>query len=307
MDISIPRPLLPGDTVAMIGVSGCIHKEPVQQYVDEAERALRDLGFNVRVDETCGKRWGFFAGTDRERADALNRAFADDDVDGIWCIKGGYGCCRMVELADWEMIRHHPKPFIGYSDITVLHTALHQRCHLATFHGPMPIGGIGEANIPSLMHAVSGRPDRELKNIDGSPLVSLRQGAAEGILVGGNLNLLASGCGTPNDLDVRGKLLFLEDVGEFSYHIDSYLQQMFNAGKFSECAGIIFGGFTNCNEEYDHSNCFSVDDLLDQIAARVKVPVIKNLQAGHLQDKLTLCLGRTYRMDADEGTIRLVG
>ena len=126
-------------------------------------------------------------------------------------------------------------------------------------------------------------------------------------LVGGNLNLLASGCGTPNELDVRGKLLFLEDVGEYSYHIDGYLQQLFNAGKFSECAGIIFGGFTDCNEEYERSNSFSVDDLLEQIAQRVKVPVIKNLQAGHMKDKLTLCLGRTYRMDADAGRIRLVG
>ncbi len=307
MRITIPKPLLPGDTVAMIGVSGCIHKDPVQQYVDEAEAALRGLGFKVVVDATCGKRWGFFAGTDQERAGALNRAFADDRIDGIWCVKGGYGCNRMVELADWDMIRQHPKTFIGYSDITVLHTALHQRCRLATFHGPMPIGGIAESNVASLMHAITGQPDRELINIDGSPLVGLRSGTAEGILVGGNLNLLASACGTPNELDVRGKLLFLEDVGEYSYHIDGYLQQLFQAGKFTECAGIIFGGFTDCNEEYDHSNCFSVDDLLEQIAARVKVPVIKNLQAGHMKDKLTLCLGRTYRMDADEGTIRLVG
>ena len=307
MDITIPTPLLPGDTVAMIGVSGCIHKDPVQQYVDEAEAALRALGFNVRVDETCGRRWGFFAGTDPERAEALNRAFADDEIDGIWCIKGGYGCSRMVELADWDLIAAHPKAFIGYSDITALHTALHQRCHLATFHGPMPIGGIAPSNLPSLMHAISGQPDWELVNIDGSPLVGLHPGTAEGVLVGGNLNLLASGCGTPNELDVRGKLLFLEDVGEYSYHIDGYLQQLFNAGKFSECAGIIFGGFTDCNEEYERSNSFSVDDLLEQIAQRVKVPVIKNLQAGHMKDKLTLCLGRTYRMDADAGRIRLVG
>ncbi|MBR5344505.1 MAG: LD-carboxypeptidase [Clostridia bacterium] len=305
MNIIYPKPLKAGDTVALIGVSGCVHREDVDGYVADAKACLESLGFRVKVDESCSKRYGFLSGTDEERAAALERAFCDAEVDGVWCIKGGYGCARMVELVDWAKIAAHPKAFIGYSDITVLHIALYERCHLATFHGPMPGSGITEPCRESLLHAISGNPDRELINPDGSPLRPLRSGIAEGVLVGGNLSLLAASCGTPNQLDTKGKLLFIEEVGEFSYRVDEFLWQLEHTGMFQNCAGILLGGFTDCNEEYDHSQCFTTDEILQQMADRVNVPVLAGLQVGHMDDKLTLAFGRRYRLDADTGRVTL--
>ncbi len=305
MSCRIPKPLLPGDTVALVGVSGCVHKEDPERVVAEAAETLQAFGYRVRVDETCAKRYGFLSGTDAERADALTRVFLDDSVDGVWCLKGGYGCSRMVDLVDWEAVAAHPKAFIGYSDITVLHMALHDRCRLATFHGPMPASGISEACRESLLNAIRGTPDRELRNLDGSPLRALRGGAAEGELVGGNLSLLAASCGTSHQLNAKGKILFIEEVGEYSYRVDSFLWQLQQAGMLTECAGVVLGGFTDCSEEYPHDQCFTTDEILRQTAERLSVPVLAGLQCGHMHDKLTLCLGRKYRMDADAGSIGL--
>ena len=303
----IPKPLLPGDTVALVGVSGCIHEENIDEMVQRAVARLEGLGFKVKLDPTCSKRYGYLAGTDEERAAALMNAFADDEVDGVWCIKGGYGCIRMLDMIDWEMIRQHPKAFIGFSDITTLHTVLHERCGLCTFHGPMPKSGPMKpgATTDSLMHALAGKPDREIKNLNGTPLTTIHGGVAEGQLVGGNLTLVTAGTGTAYDLDVKGKLLFLEDVGERTYVIDRYLHQLYHAGKLTECAGIILGGFTDCVVE--DPNCgLTLEEVLRDVFSKVKVPVLAGLQAGHMREMVTLPLGRTYRMDADKGSITLV-
>ncbi len=307
MNITIPKPLRPGDTVALIGVSGCIHQDDPEQKTLEAAELLRGLGFRVKVDPTCSERFGYLSGTDAERAEALNRAFADDEIDGVWCIKGGYGVTRMLPMTDFDLIARHPKAFIGFSDITALHMALHEKCCLATFHGPMPNGGrITAASVPSLMAALAGEPERRVQNLNGQPLHCLKPGRAEGVLVGGNLSLLAAGCGTPYDLDTADKLLFIEEVGEYSYRVDEFLWQLWHCGKLSRCRGILFGGFTECGEEYDHSHCFTTEEILAQFAERVSVPVLANLQAGHTGDQVILCLGRQYRMDAEAGCLEFV-
>ena len=142
-------------------------------------------------------------------------------------------------------------------------------------------------------------------NIDGSPLGKLHGGSAEGMLVGGNLTLVAAGTGTRYDLDVRGKLLFLEDIGERTYVLDRYLHQLYMAGKLTECAGVILGGFTDCRVEYPEHG-LTLEEVLRDVFDKVAVPVITGLQAGHMREKLTLPLGRRYRMDADAGTIELL-
>ena len=303
----IPKPLLPGDTVALVGVSGCIHEENIDELVQQAVQRLDGLGFKVKLDASCSRRYGYLSGTDEERAVALMNAFADDEVDGIWCIKGGYGCIRMLNLIDWDMIAAHPKAFIGFSDITTLHTVLHERCGLCTFHGPMPKSNpmAPGATTDSLMHALAGQPDREIRNLNGTPLKCIHGGVAEGMLVGGNLTLVTAGTGTAYDLDVRGKLLFLEDVGERTYVLDRYFHQLYHAGKLTECAGIILGGFTDC--EIEDPNCgLSLEEVLHDVFSKVEVPVLSGLQAGHMREMVTLPLGRKYRMDADKGTITLV-
>ena len=302
----IPKPLLPGDTVALVALASALRGDDVPDTVRKSAEKLEALGFHVVIDPTCYHHHGFFAGTDRERADALNRAFADDGIDGIWCLRGGYGCIRLLELLDWDMIARHPKPFIGYSDITTLHTALHERCGLCTFHGLMAASDRFEGpSLDSLLHAIQGTPDEVLINPDGTPLRCLQSGIAEGELVGGNLSLIAASTGTPWDLDTTGKLLFLEDVGEFTYSIDRYLQQVYLSGKLNRCAGVIFGGFTNVKTE-DPRFGFEMDEILDMLVQKLHVPVIAGLQAGHMREKVTLLLGRRYRMNANTGEIRLI-
>ncbi len=303
MNIIQPKPLYPGDTVALIGISGCIHNDHPGQDAEEAARLLESLGFKVRLDPTCARQYGFLSGTEEERAEAFHRAFADDSVDGVWCVKGGYGVARMLPLVDWDLVRKHPKAFIGFSDITAMHAALHRKCGLATFHGPMPNGGrITKASVPSLLHALAGQPE-PYENLNGQPLQGLRPGVAEGVLVGGNLSLLAALCGTEYALDTTDKLLFIEEVGEDSYRVDEFLWQLQLSGMLDHCAGILLGGFTDCREEYDHSHCFTVDEILAQMVERVHVPVLAGLQSGHTGDQVTLCLGRRYRMDATACTL----
>lgn len=301
-----PKPLRPGDTVALIGVSGCLHVNDVSDRVDACVRRLEALGFKVKLDPTCKEQFGYFSGTDRERAEALNRAFADDSVDGVWCIKGGYGCIRILEYVDWEVIRSHPKAFIGFSDITTLHLAMNDKLGLATYHGPMPNsdsfpGAYGE----SLLHAIAGAPDRVLANPDGTPLTCLRSGTAEGELIGGNMSLMAAACGTAYDFDTTGKVVFMEEVGELTYAIDRMLWQMYTAGKFDRCAGIVFGAFTNCRNEYPASG-FELDQVIAQLVEKLHVPVLWGLQAGHISSSLTIPLGRRVRMDADRGLIEIL-
>lgn len=302
----IPKPLRPGDTVAVIGVSGCIHDDDAFHLVKDCVGKLTALGFRVKVDPTCWSRHGYLSGTDEARAAALNRAFADDSVDGVWCVKGGWGCLRLMKLIDWDVIRSHPKAFVGYSDVTTLHSAMHELCGLCTFHGPMPkTDRFDGASLDSLLHAVTGQPDRELVNPDGSPLRYVHPGVAQGALVGGNLSLVAASIGTPYDLSTDGKLLFLEDVGEATYAIDRYLQHLYHAGKFDRCAGVILGGFTDCAMD-DPDAAFTLEEIFADLFGKLGIPVLAGLQAGHLTEKITLPLGRHYRMDADALRITLI-
>lgn len=302
----IPKPLKPGDTVAMIALSSCVPgAADRERVVLESAAKLERQGFHVRIDPTCYTQWGHFAGTDEQRAEALNNAFRDDSIDGVWCIRGGYGCIRLPQMIDWDMVATHPKAFVGYSDVTTIHSAMHQKAQLCTFHGPMPKSdSFMGPSLDSIMHAVSGTPDRSLINFDGTTPECLREGVAEGMLVGGNLCLVATSMGTPYALDTTGKILFLEDIGEMIYSIDRYLQQLYLAGCFDRCAGVVFGGFTDCKLDFEGDT--TMEEVLQQLAAKLHVPVMKGLQCGHLKESLTLCLGRRYRMDAAKGTLELI-
>ena len=302
----IPKPLKPGDTIAMIGVSGAIRDDDLDGAVRTCAARLEGLGFRVKIDPSVYGQYGYLSGTDRERADALNRAFADDSVDGVWCIRGGYGCIRMLDMIDWEMIARHPKAFIGYSDITTLHTVLHERCGLCTFHGPMPVTSYFDGPmIDSLMHAITGHPDHALVNLDGSSLGKLRGGTAEGMLVGGNLSLITGTIGTPYELDTKDRILFIEEIGERTYCVDRMMTQQRLAGKFEDCAGIVFGDFNDCPVEYPEFG-LTLEEVIRDIAAPCGKPIFTGLQAGHVTPKLTLPLGTRCRMDAGSCTLEIL-
>ncbi len=300
-----PKPLCPGDTVRLIGVASHIYGEDIPKEVRERAEMLERLGFRVKVDESCYKHYGYLCGTDEERAEALMRAFDDDGADGVWCIRGGYGCLRILPLIRWDVISANPKAFIGYSDITTLHIAINQRCGLGTFHGPMP-GNIPETAWArqSLMQALAGTPEKRLNPTETPALDVLCAGVGEGEITGGNLSLVTASLGTPDEIDTRGKLLFLEDVGEKVYALDRYLYELKLAGKFRDCAGVILGQFTHCPAEEDGRG-FTLQDVLRDVFGDEHVPVMVGLEAGHIDESLTIPLGRRYRMNTEKKTIAL--
>lgn len=289
-----------GDTIGFIAPSGAVRTEgAIERAVAEAERA----GFRVKLGESCGKKYGYLSGTDEVRARDVNRMFLDDEVDAIQCVRGGYGTTRMLDLLDYEAIAAHPKVFIGFSDITAMHIAMLQRADLVTFHGPMGVSDWTEAMHPfsydSMMRAIgAAEPMGELVNAPDYPVRgTVNPGCADGLLVGGNLTLITSLLGTPYELDTKDRILFIEEVGERTYCIDRMLTQLRLAGKFRDCAGVVFGDFTDCPVEYPQFG-LTIKEIIRDVVAPCGKPVMTGLQSGHCTPKLTLPLGVRCRMDA---------
>ena len=300
-----PKPVRPGDCIRIVGVSGAV-RQSMGQSVEEAAGRIEALGFRVQVDASAYARYGYLSGTDAQRADALMRAFTDPGVDAVLCIKGGYGTPRILDRLDYAAIRGSGRAFIGYSDITALHAAIAQRSALCTYHGPMPISeslGEDEATRNSFLRALSGESG-PLRNPDGAPLCRLRGGKACGELVGGNLSLIAALMGTPYELNTRGRILFLEDIGEKTYSVDRMLTQLRLSGKLDACAGIVLGQFTDCAVEFASYGLTLEEVFSDLLPSRV--PAVRGLMAGHCSPNLTLPLGRTCALDADAGTLSVL-
>ena len=299
-----PRPLRRGDTIGLVGISGAMHDPEVN--FDKMMAVIDDMGYNVILADSCREQYGYLSGTDESRARGLNQMFRDDRVDAVVCMRGGYGVARMLDLVDFDAIRANPKLVLGYSDITALHTAIHELCGLVTFHGPMPCRGwmeFDDFTRESLVRAVTTtEPLGFITNPEGAAPKCIVPGKCSGMLVGGNLSLIASACGTPYALDVTDKILLLEDVGELIYRLDSMLTQLRQAGMFEKCAGIVLGGFTNCTEEYE-DYALHLDDIIRDIIVPAGKPVLGNMSIGHMDTKITVPLGVQCRLDAEAGTL----
>lgn len=293
------KAIRPGDTIGLTAPASPCPPEVLPRAV----ACLEAWGFRVQVGETCTQSFGGYLSAPAEiRAAEINRMFADPKVDAIMCLRGGYGTPQLLELLDYACIAAHPKLFIGYSDITALHAVLQQEAGLATLHGPMASSDLaGDLDQPSrdwLFHAMtSAEPLGEIRNPHGEEILCLMDGSAAGLIVGGNLSLVAALAGTPYQLDTRGKLLFLEDVDEEPYRVDRMLTQLALAGAFDDCAGIIFGTWENCIPKKRDS--FSVLEVVTQIVLPYRKPTIWNVQAGHGSTHLALPFGVHARLDAE--------
>jgi muramoyltetrapeptide carboxypeptidase len=217
---------------------------------------------------------------------------------------------------DYDLIRRNPKVFVGYSDITALHLAINRHAGLTTFHGPIVLSSFTDYTQRSFRQALfDARPAGRLTNPPESnplrpehPLRTIRPGAATGRLVGGNLSLVTALMGTPHEIDTRGRILFIEDVGEQPYSIDRMLTQLRLAGKLDAAAGIVFGECSECGPS-DYKPSFAWDatlgEVLDNAFGSLRVPVLAGLTIGHTSDQLTLPLGVTATLDADAKTLEL--
>ncbi len=308
-----PPHLKPGDVVGAITPSTPISDPDRLALV---ERTLRHFGLKTKWGRHVGKRSGYFGSPVEDRLDDLHAMFRDPEVKAVFCIGGGYGTQHLLDKLDYDLIRRHPKIFLGYSDITALHLAIHKNTNLVTFHGPVILSKFSEYTQQHFRRAifetkplglVTNPPDNNALRPEHR-LRAIRPGTASGPLIGGNLTLISTLMGTPYEPDTRGKIFFIEDIGEEPYRIDRMLTQLRLAGKFEAAAGVIFGECTDCGpNDYKPSlgSNFSLGEVLDNVLGGLKVPVLAGLTIGHTADQLTLPLGVMAALDADQGTVEI--
>ena len=301
-----PAPFYPGARVALVAPASAVPEGGLEK----ALAFVRSLNLIPVVYPSCNlsSRDGYFAASDAQRAKDILDAFADPGIQGIWCIRGGYGGHRILPLLDKELIKRNPKWFGGYSDVTALHLYLNQECDLESYHCMMPSTeyNADAFTLQWLKKALFGGLTGQLSYPEGQSPRTLVPGTAGGALCGGNLSLVAASLGTPWEIDTRGKILFLEDIGEKTYRIDSMLTQLRNAGKFRDCAGIILGAWTNCEPEYPEKTLL-LPEIFEQLIAPAGKPTVMDVACGHILPTLALPLGRMCYLNADRCTIELGG
>lgn len=293
-----PNALEKGDTVGLIAPGSPVeHKS-----LEKAVKNMENLKLKVKIGANVEAKRGYLAGTDQQRLDDLHAMFADDEVKAVWCIRGGYGCTRLLPHINFEIIRNNPKVFVGYSDITALHQAIYTTTGLVTFHGP---GASSEFtryvknNVEEVLFKGKARieieiakdNEKEAKKNSTYQTRVITEGTASGILAGGNLTLLAAMAGTPHGFDATDKLVFLEDVGEKPYRIDRILTQLLQAANLHLAKGILLGIFEDCEAGPKDLNTFTLQETLTDRLADLKIPVVYGLSFGHITEQCILPLG----------------
>ena len=307
-----PRPLAPGDTIGLVSPSGPTRPGDSGSTPESVERTrarLHDVGFRTVVAPHAFDARGYLAGTDADRAADLQAMLENPAVSGVLCIRGGYGAHRLLDRLDYRAIGRRPKVFIGYSDITALHLAFYTQCGFVTFHGPMA-GALAQQDphdYLELLRAVTrAEPLGRLVNPPGAPAIeTLVPGVAEGPLIGGNAALLTGLLGTrfvPSAEEFRGKILFLEDVGDKLYRLDRKLAHLKLAGILEAVSGIVIG---ECRYSPETGDVLSLADILRDHVTPLGKPAIHGLACGHGDYHLTLPMGVRARLDAAERSLSI--
>ncbi len=294
-----PKRLQAGDTIGIVAPASPLFPE---DKLEKAKAYLQSLGYTVKMGQHIKKMRGYLAGSDDERADDINRMFADKSVKAIFCLRGGYGSPRLLRRLDYNLIRRNPKIFVGFSDITALCCAIFAKTGLITFSGPMLVSDMVSPDEYSQYHLwrmlTNARRYGRFINHETHRLVGLRSGEAKGRLIGGNLSLLTALIGTPYLPNMRKALLYFEDIGEEPYRIDRMLSQFENAGILEKLSGLIIGQMTDCFEDDDEKPSLTLEEVMDDYLAWWSngVPVCTNLSYGHTKHKLTLPIGARAKL-----------
>ncbi|MEK4563657.1 LD-carboxypeptidase [Alkalihalobacillus sp. FSL R5-0424] len=300
-----PQSLKQGDTIGLIAPSS----PPNLNQLEKGIKLYEGYGLNVKIGRSIHLTDGYLAGGDRDRADDLMAMFQDPEIKGVFCVYGGYGSARMVELLDFDVIQANPKVFWGYSDVTFLHQVIYQKTGMITFHGPMMSSDLGgevhpftenylkQVFTPTTITYDTAISDLTILNPNEKRKVS-------GPMVGGNLSLIISSLGTPYELDTRDKLLFIEDVGEEPYRLDRMLNQLRLANKLQDAAGIIIGDFHAC-EPLKRIDSQNVNEVVTHHLTMAGPQAIVGLQAGHCTPTLSFPLGAMATINLTERRISI--
>lgn len=290
-----------GDTIGIVAPAGFMPFEKMQVCVD----TLQEWGYTIKLGATThSNSQTYFSGTDEERLADLQQMMDDKEVKAILCARGGYGMSRIIDHLNFKRFRKNPKWIIGFSDITVLHSHLFSRYKVASLHAPMAAAfNDGEQDniyIQSLQKALEGIP----AHYEIPAHHFNRTGKARGRLVGGNLALLAHCIGTTSDLETKGTILFLEDIGEYLYNIDRMLLQMKRSGKLDKLAGLVIGGFTDCKDT-ERPFGRSVEEIIYAHISEYKYPVCFNFPVSHDKENYALKVGLKYSLEVSDAGVTL--
>ncbi|MGK9044845.1 S66 peptidase family protein [Mammaliicoccus vitulinus] len=292
-----------GDVLGVVALAS----PPNQQHLKNGlERLKARYQVKFKLANNIDQIYGHLAGTDEERLQSLHDMLRDDEVKGIICACGGYGTPRIVERIDYELVKENPKIIWGYSDITCLHNAIRQQTGLITYQGPMIASDIGdtynEISIKSFEQLFDGKDiSYPTDQLTFEPLVS---GRVEGEIVGGCLSLLVSSLGTSYEIDTKGKILFIEDIGEEPYKIDGFLQQLKSAGKLDDAIGFIIGPFTNSKPK-NLNKSLTMKEVLDFFITRLNKPAAFDLNIGHCTPHFAIPFGTKATLDVDQKVLNI--
>jgi muramoyltetrapeptide carboxypeptidase len=300
----LPHPLQKGDTIGLITPASHTSLEMEEKGI----RQITSLGFKVKRGVRLNEKYGYLGGTDQQRLDDIHDFLRDDEVTALWCLRGGYGSGRLLPYLNYDLIRSVRKPIIGYSDITALHNGINNHTGLTGYHAPVGTSDFTEYTLKHLTPLLFNPGDvhsiEPSETTDAEAPVVINEGKAEGRLLGGNLTVFAALCGTPYIPDLKGAILFFEDVGEEPYRLDRMLNQLHQTSDFNQLNGVILGHFTDSDPK-DPSKSFTVQEVMQQAFAGLNIPIIYRYSFGHISHQCSLPVGATARVDTSDLSLKI--
>ncbi|MBI2620197.1 MAG: LD-carboxypeptidase [Ignavibacteriales bacterium] len=308
MKIVKPPRLRKGDVIGLVSPASAPSSP---DKIEKSTQYLEHLGYRVKIGKHVMDEVGYLAGRDEDRTSDLNEMFRDRSVRAIIAVRGGYGTPRILRRIDFQAVKRDPKIIVGYSDLTSLQLALFRKTGLITFSGPMAgvemwndIDPYTEEHFWKVI--TSTTKIGLLENPPDVPLRSHGRGKGSGRLMGGNLSCLMSNHGTPYAADYRKAVLVVEDVDEAPHRVDRMFAQLRNAGVFKTITALLLGCFTDCHPPDPSKPHLTIDQVLAEVIESSPVPVLSNLQYGHIPRKLTLPIGSRTRVSASHRTLEIV-
>ena len=302
--MNFPEPLKQGDKVFLV----CTSSPILEEDIEKCKEVVKKLGFEPVLGESLFENiGGYMAGMPEIRVKDLHRAFSDNEVKGIFCVKGGFSASQLLDKLDYELIRNNPKVFVGYSDVTNLNIVFNQKCNLGTFHGPMvksnmfdDFNDFTKKSFLDVLDKKKGErwkfknPMDEESGVEKEISLLYKKNfenkKISGEIIGGNLSIIVTTLGTDYEIDTKGKILFIEEIEEEISRIDRMMTHLKYAGKFEDCNGVLFGNFSGCENTYGKN--YELMDFLQGFFKNYEKPVIYGLESGHEKpDLVTIPLG----------------
>lgn len=302
----IPEKIKKGDTIGVISPAS----RPLnEEKLFNGMKYLKQQGFHVVPGKHVLNQYGYLAGTDAERAEDVNQMFADPQIDAVFCTRGGYGCSRILNRLDYEMIRQNPKALVGYSDITALQHALLSHSNLITFSGPMVAVEMSEGideDTEEHFWAILMGTELGLSGKMEKSFSVFKHGIAEGPIIAGCLSVLVTMLGTPYSADFTNAILFIEDIAEEPYKIDRNLSHLKAAGIFNQVQGLVFSQFISCENQNSNKKSLTIQEIINDLFHDLDIPIILNYSYGHGSKKYTIPFGANSRLNTYQNKLEIL-